>query len=56
MQQELPKNRIPVSVSIPFVELAKIDKTATSLKLSRSDFILQATREKMARLKVKNEK
>ena len=48
--QRLPKNRIPVSISIPFDELAEIDKTAYSLDLTRSDFILQAVHEAMKKL------
>lgn len=51
MQQRLPKNRVPVSVSIPFDELARIDEIAFSMNQTRSDFILQATKEKMEKLK-----
>ena len=50
MKQRLPQNRVPVSVSIPFDELAEIDETAYSLGLTRSDFILQAVKEKMSKL------
>lgn len=50
MKQRLPKNRVPVSVSIPFNELAVIDENAYSLGLTRSDFILQAVKEKMSKL------
>lgn len=50
MKKRLPKNRVPVSVSIPFDELTEIDETAYSLGLTRSDFILQAVKEKMSKL------
>lgn len=53
MKQRLPKNRVPVSVSIPFDELAEIDETANTLNLTRSDFILQAVREEMKKIKEK---
>lgn len=51
MKKQLPKNRIPVSVSIPFDELQTIDQTAFTLDLSRSDFILRAVMEKIKKIK-----
>ena len=51
MKNRLPKNRVPVSVSIPFDELAEIDDTAYTMGLTRSDFILQATRAELKKVK-----
>ena len=55
MKQKLLKNRLSVSVSIPFNELVEIDKTANLLDLTRSDFVLQAVRKEMKNIQEENQ-
>lgn len=43
------KNRVPVSVGIPFDLLAKVDEKANENNASRSDYVVQALREKIQR-------
>ncbi len=38
---KLPKNRVPVSIGIPFDLLQIVDKTAAEKNLSRSDYVVQ---------------
>ena len=55
VKQKLSKTRLPVSVSIPFNEFLKIDETANSLNLTRSNFILQAVRKEIKNLQEQNQ-
>lgn len=43
------KNRVPVSVGIPFDLLTKTDEKANENNVSRSDYVVQALREKIQR-------
>lgn len=44
---ELLKNRIPVSVSIPYDLLQEIDELANAEKLSRSNFIVKILQQNL---------
>lgn len=48
---KLPKNRVPVSVGIPFDLLQEVDELANKENTSRSDFVVQALLEKVEREK-----
>ena len=52
---KLPKNRVPITASLPFDFLAEVDELAYSQGRTRSDFILEALQEKMERIKKENE-
>ena len=43
---KLPKNKVPVSVGIPFNLLLKIDEVADQDRISRSELIVQILKEK----------
>jgi hypothetical protein len=47
------KNKIPVSVGIPFDLLSLIDEKAKENDLSRSDYVVQALREKVEQERAK---
>lgn len=50
---KLPRTRVPVSSAIPFDLLAEVDQKVAEDNTSRSDFIVQAIREKLEREKNK---
>lgn len=45
------KNKVPVSVGIPFYLLTKVDEMAEKEDISRSDFVVQAIIEKIEKKK-----
>jgi metal-responsive CopG/Arc/MetJ family transcriptional regulator len=47
--KDLPRNRIPVSTSIPFNLLAEVDEKSKLKNKSRSEYIVEAIQEKIAR-------
>jgi len=51
MQQNLPKTKVPVSVGIPFDLLQETDEIVMQKKLSRSEYIVLALKEKNHRTK-----
>lgn len=50
---KLPTNRVPVSIGVPFNFLPLIDEFANKEGLSRSEFVLQAVKEKVESLQEK---
>jgi metal-responsive CopG/Arc/MetJ family transcriptional regulator len=44
---KIPKNRVPVSVGIPFDLLTLIDENANKQGCSRSDYVVQALKDKV---------
>ena len=47
--KRLPKNRVPITVSIPLDFLAEIDEIVYERSISRSDYVVQALKEKVER-------
>ena len=47
----LPKNKISISVSIPFDLLDKIDKFTHLNRITRSEFIVKAVKERLEKIK-----
>lgn len=45
--QKLPKNRVPVSIGVPFDLLFKIDEIASNEQISRSELIVKILQEKL---------
>jgi len=45
---KLPKNKVPVTVGIPFDLLRQIDDKAFEENLSRSEYVVQALKEKIS--------
>lgn len=50
----LPKNKIPVSISIPIDLLAELDDCAYYENKARSEFVIEAVREKIKKMKEEN--
>ncbi|MBR3654874.1 MAG: hypothetical protein IKN62_05535 [Elusimicrobia bacterium] len=46
---KLPKTCVPVSIGIPFDLLAKTDEIVEQQETSRSNYVVQALREKIER-------
>jgi metal-responsive CopG/Arc/MetJ family transcriptional regulator len=44
---KIPKNRVPVSIAIPFDLLVLIDENANKQGCSRSDYVVQALKDKV---------
>jgi len=47
MVKNLPKNKVPVTVGIPFDLLRQVDEKAYDENLSRSEYVVQALKEKI---------
>jgi len=44
----LPKNKVPVTVGIPFDLLRQIDEKASEENLSRSEYVVRALKERVS--------
>lgn len=52
---QLPRNTVPVNISMPFNFLFEVDKVVGELGQTRSRFIIDALKEKMERIKREKE-